>query len=196
MGSFCQMSTFFSFIVWYEDPRFWKKIRLYLYKKGNEDGGYFQFCPIFIKITEISVQCVLLTDKSLSEALLFTEHGENMLCTKIVLNVRNNFCTQHVLPRLELGIFNFWTCNSMNNLSSYCGIVDAKIRASDKNLHVLALLTSFLRITGCFFVKRFCWITCLVCVVYIKLFWISKQKRLFVKSNPIYNWHSMQTYRT
>ena len=44
------------------------------------------------------------TGKSLSEALLFAEHGENMLCTKIVLNVRN-FCTQHVLPRFELGIF-------------------------------------------------------------------------------------------
>ena len=38
------------------------------------------------------------TGESLSEALLFAEHGENMLCTKIVLNVRNNFCTQHVLP--------------------------------------------------------------------------------------------------
>ena len=44
------------------------------------------------------------TGKSLSEALLFAEHGENM-CTKIVLNVRNNFCTQHVLPRFEVGIF-------------------------------------------------------------------------------------------
>ena len=32
--------------------------------------------------------------KSLSEALLFAEHGENMLCTKIDLNVRNNFCAQ------------------------------------------------------------------------------------------------------
>ena len=62
------------------------------------------------------------TGKSLSEALLFAEHWENMLCTKIVLNVRNNFCTQH---------FIYWTCNSMNNLSSYCGLVDAKIRASD-----------------------------------------------------------------
>jgi hypothetical protein len=41
----------------------------------------------------------------MSEALRFAEHGENMLCTKIVLNVRNNFCTQHVLPRFELGIF-------------------------------------------------------------------------------------------
>ena len=33
------------------------------------------------------------TGKSLSEALLFAEHGENMLRTKIVLNVGNNFCT-------------------------------------------------------------------------------------------------------
>ena len=41
-------------------------------------------------------QCT--TCKSLSKALLFAEHGENMLCTKIVLNVRNNFCTQHILP--------------------------------------------------------------------------------------------------
>ena len=48
---------------------------------------------------------LLITGKSLSEALLFAEHGENMLCTKIVLNVRSNFCTQHVLPRFELGIF-------------------------------------------------------------------------------------------
>ena len=45
------------------------------------------------------------TGKSLSEALLFAEHGENMLCTKIVQNVRNKFCTQHVLTRFELGIF-------------------------------------------------------------------------------------------
>ena len=45
----------------------------------------------------------LFTGKSLSKALLFVEHGENMLCTKIVLNVKKNFCTQHVLPRFELG---------------------------------------------------------------------------------------------
>ena len=42
------------------------------------------------------------TGKALSEALLFAEYGENMLCTKIVLNVRNNFCTQHVSPGLNL----------------------------------------------------------------------------------------------
>ena len=79
---------------------------------------------------------VVGTGKHLSEALHFAKHGENILCTKIVLNVKNNFCTQHVLPRFELGIFMYWTCNSMNNLFSYCGLVDAKIRPSDKNLYV------------------------------------------------------------
>ena len=34
----------------------------------------------------------------------------------------------------ELGIFKYWTGNSMNNLSSYCGLVDARISASDKDL--------------------------------------------------------------
>ena len=72
----------------------------------------------------------------MSETLLFAEHGENILCTKIVLNVRNNFCTQHVLPRFKLWSFTYWTCNSMNNLSSYCGLVDAKTRASEKDLPV------------------------------------------------------------
>ena len=36
----------------------------------------------------------------------------------------------------EHAIFMYWTSNSMNNLSSYCGLVDAKIRASDKYLPV------------------------------------------------------------
>ena len=44
------------------------------------------------------MKSIVHTGKSLSEALLFAEHGENMLCTEIVLNVKNNFCTQHVLP--------------------------------------------------------------------------------------------------
>ena len=35
--------------------------------------------------------------KSLSEALIFAELGENMFCTEIVLNVKKNICTQHVL---------------------------------------------------------------------------------------------------
>ena len=40
---------------------------------------------------------IIGTGKSLSEVLLFAEHGANMLCTKIVLNVKNNFCTHNVV---------------------------------------------------------------------------------------------------
>ena len=66
-----------------------------------------------------------------------------MLCTKIVLNVRNNFCTQHVLPRFELEIFMYSIFNSMNNLSSYCGLVDAKIRTSDIDLPIPVRIGTF-----------------------------------------------------
>ena len=44
------------------------------------------------------------TGKSLSEALYFAEQGESMT-TNIVLNVKNNFCTQHVLPMFWPGNF-------------------------------------------------------------------------------------------
>ena len=36
----------------------------------------------------------------------------------------------------ELAIFMYWTRNSMNNLSSYCGLVYARISASVKDLPV------------------------------------------------------------
>ena len=51
--------------------------------------------------------------------------------------VHNMFC-----PCSELGIFMYWTCNSKNNSSSYCGLVDAKKRASEKNLPVAYTLYS------------------------------------------------------
>ena len=78
----------------------------------------------------------MCTGKSLSEALLFAEHGENMLFwMSETISVHNMFS-----PRFELGIFMYWTCNSMNNLLSYCGLVHAKIRVSDKDLPVTYLL--------------------------------------------------------
>ena len=70
------------------------------------------------------------------------------LCQKLFFlrNMGRTSCVQklcpicmyalHVLPRFELGIFIYWICNSLNNLSTYCGLVDAKIRASDKDLPV------------------------------------------------------------
>ena len=56
-----------------------------------------------------------------------------MLCTNIVVNVKtkkNNFCTQHVLSLYFLG-------DSINNLLSYCGLTESKMRASDIDLPVL-----------------------------------------------------------
>jgi hypothetical protein len=69
-----------------------------------------------------SLYNVYATGKSLSEALIFastnpqyddrlfielqvqymkipsSEHGQNMLCTEVVFDIQNKFCTQHVLP--------------------------------------------------------------------------------------------------
>ena len=43
----------------------------------------------------------------------------------------------------------FWTCifrgNSMNNLSSYCGLTDSRMRASDTDLPVLTKVHSYLK---------------------------------------------------
>ena len=36
----------------------------------------------------------------------------------------------------ELGIFMYWTGDSINNLLSYCGLVEIKISASEKDLPV------------------------------------------------------------
>ena len=63
-----------------------------------------------------------------------------MLCTKIVLNVKTKQKQQFVYTLFttcsagNLSLKFSWT---MNNLLSYCGLVDAKIRASDKDLPVL-----------------------------------------------------------
>ena len=56
---------------------------------------------------------------------------QRYLCTNIVLNVKtkNNYCTQHVLNL-------YFSCNSMNNLSSYCGLTDSRRRDSDTDLPV------------------------------------------------------------
>ena len=63
-----------------------------------------------------------------------------MLSTDIVLNVKtktkNNFCTQHAVNL-------YFSWNSMNNLSSYCGLTDARRRTSEKDLPVMALVYYF-----------------------------------------------------
>ena len=70
------------------------------------------------------------TGKSLSEALLFAEHGGEHVVYK-----NCSECQKKFLYTMEYSC-TYWTFNSMNNLSSYCGLVDAKIRTSDKDLPV------------------------------------------------------------
>ena len=68
-----------------------------------------------------------------------------MLCTKIVFcfcfDIQNNICTQHVLNL-------YFSCGSMNNLSSYCGLTDSRMRASDTDLPVKVFTTSNLTISS------------------------------------------------
>ena len=45
-------------------------------------------------------------------------------------NKKNNFCTQHVVNL-------YFSENSMNNLLSYCGLTNARMRASEKDLPVM-----------------------------------------------------------
>ena len=58
-----------------------------------------------------------------------------MLCTNIVFNVKTKQKTILVLfTQCVVNLYFSW--NSMNNLSSYCGLTDARMRASEKDLPV------------------------------------------------------------
>ena len=100
------------------------------------------------------------TGKSLSEALIFASTnpqydeivhwitssihensklkpwGEYVVYINWFLAFRTISVHNMFSPRFELGIFIYWTCNSINNVLSYCGLVGTKIRASDKDLPV------------------------------------------------------------
>ena len=88
------------------------------------------------------------TGKSVSEALIFEsvnpQYDERLLtespkkykfrtcCVQklfFCFDIQNNICTQHVLNLY------FWG-DSMNNLSSYCGLTDSKMRASETDLFI------------------------------------------------------------
>ena len=63
-----------------------------------------------------------------SEHVVYT----NCFC----FDIQNNLCKQHMLTCSELGIFMYWTGDSMNNLLSHCGLVEVRITASEKDLPV------------------------------------------------------------
>ena len=59
-----------------------------------------------------------------------------MLRTKTsFFDIQNNICTQHVVNL-------YFSGNSMNNLSSYCGLTDSRVGASEKKLPVQKIFES------------------------------------------------------
>ena len=93
-----------------------------------------------------------ITGKSFSEALilasvnpqydmrLFIEFPEKYkfrtCCVQklfFCFDIQKNICTQHVLNL-------YFSGNSMNNLLSYCGLTDSRMRASDTDLPVTSHL--------------------------------------------------------
>ena len=58
-------------------------------------------------------------------------------CVPIVLNVKTKQTQQFVYTTSSAGILSLQFSWNVNNLLSYCGLVDAKIRASDKDLPVI-----------------------------------------------------------
>ena len=88
----------------------------------------FNFKTIAPKFTR-TIYEKKVASKSLSGALIFDQLIQNMTTDCFCLINQNNLCTQHVLSM-------FLACNSLNNLLSYCGLVDARISASEKDLPV------------------------------------------------------------
>ena len=78
----------------------------------------------------------MTTDCSLNhEFSTWKFQAQNMLCTCIVLNAKTKQ-KKIVYTFTELVVFLYWTLNLMNNLLSYCGLVGARIDASDRDLPV------------------------------------------------------------
>ena len=80
---------------------------------------------------DCSLNCKFNTFKLQAQNTLrtYSEHVVYINCSEC--QNKNNLCTQHVLS-LEFSCIG----NSMNNLLSYYGLVDARISASEKDLPV------------------------------------------------------------
>ena len=70
----------------------------------------------------------------MSEALIFAEHGENMLCTNIVMNVKTKQKQQFVYTTCYASILKVFMNNDQSVVILW--LFDTKIRASDKDLPV------------------------------------------------------------
>ena len=65
-----------------------------------------------------------------------SQHQENMFCTKIVLNIETKTKKQLIYTSCSPDVLSLQFSIFMIKLSSYCELVDAKIRASDIDLPI------------------------------------------------------------
>ena len=97
--------------------------------------GEFIFTELFMRFS-LRIYSWINTGKSFSGALILASNNYNMT-TDCSWNYHENYkhrtWVEHVLTMFCACSFNG---NSMNNLLSYCGLIDTKIRASDKDLPV------------------------------------------------------------
>ena len=95
----------------------------------NPNATLSQFGPIFNQ----PYKFILIVQVNLFQKHLFLHQLSHNMTTDCSWNYHENYKRKH-------GHNMFCACsfhgNSMNNLLSYCGLMDAKIRASDKDLPV------------------------------------------------------------
>ena len=75
------------------------------------------------------------TGKSLSEALILASINPKY-DDRLFIELRVQYMKTTSSEHSELVVFKYWTRNSMNNLLSYCWLVDVRISASEKDLPV------------------------------------------------------------
>ena len=98
-------------------------------------------------------------------------------------NENINLCTQHVLQV-------FWAYN-FHELLSYCGLVDAKIRASDKDLpvwHIFSFSNRLKPLAFSYESGNFLWLVKAVnCIVFLFILFFT-QKTIFSQINVLWIW--------
>ena len=124
------------------------------------------FCQKLLFLHQLLPTHNLTTDCSLNLFNTWKFQAQNMgrtccvhkLFFVFVLTFRTIYVHNMFWERSKLAIFMYWTCNSMNNLLSHCGLVDARISASEKDLPVLQWLPK----SPClkFGSRYLCWLLC------------------------------------
>ena len=104
-------------------------------KENKEDTGTsFSEAP-FLASTSTNPQYYKRLFVDLPVQYMKTTSSEHVVCINCseCQNKKNQFV---YTTCSELVVFIYWTGKSTNNLLSYCGLVDVRINASDKDLPV------------------------------------------------------------